>query len=156
MNRLFALTLVLLLVLSLGMAGCKEEKQPAESTYVGMDEDFFEGMEPTGQQPSEETAGTVFVTEPTVEQGDEVTIPAQTTPTQTQTQTTEPTVQNDPAANMTFEAYLAMSGDEQRAFAKSFSSMDAFFLWYDQKAEEAGQKDVIEVTGPVDLGQYGN
>ena len=155
-KRFLALAMMLLLCMSVLLAGCKEkEAEATKPTHIGVEEDFFDEVEPTLQTEKDPTNATESTTGPTTAtEGPKETNPVVTTPVQNET--TAPTDQNDSAKDIAFETYLAMSGDEQRAFAKTFPSMDDFFLWYDKMAAQYDQKDVIEVTGPVDLGEFEN
>ncbi len=72
---------------------------------------------------------------------------------------TNPPETNPPATNnpdaASYEAYLAMSGEEQSAFINSFSSTTAFFEWRNAaKAAYEAQNPDIEIGngGSIDLG----
>lgn len=95
-----------------------------------------------GTKPEEGTTAPSTGADNTPEQ-EETTAPTQTDP--------EPT---DPPA-MTLEAYEALSAEEQEAYADSFTSKKAFNKWYLQALRDYEEGDVIEVTGPIDLGELG-
>ena len=157
-KKILALILVMAMALSMVLAGCGA-KEEAEPTYIGIADDPF-GELPTAQV-IEPDATEATQPQPT-ETPTEATTPGETTPVvttpattvPTQTETTAPTEPEDPGKGVTYQQYTAMTADQQREFAKKFSSRDAFLLWYDAAMEEAKQNDVIEVTGPVDLDQY--
>ena len=56
-----------------------------------------------------------------------------------------------------FEEYIAMSGEEQKKYMESFSSVEAFFAWYnDAKAKYDEENAGIEIDGEINLGDYIN
>ena len=67
-----------------------------------------------------------------------------------------PTVETDSEdalpPSMTFEAYNALTGAEQRAYMDTFPSIEAFFDWYNEaKAAYESTRDTIEYDGSGDL-----
>lgn len=83
------------------------------------------------------------------------TVPGETTAAttpETTTGTTPETTTAPTTPTMTFEQYWAMSGEQQMEFANSFPSYDAYLAWYRQAEQEYNNKDVVEITGPIDLG----
>ena len=104
-----------------------------------------ETAEPTQNNPEDSTKHEEETTVPTQGGSDVPTQSETTVPTEG---TAEPT---DPPA-MTLEAYEALSAEEQEAYADSFTSKKAFIKWYNQAVKDYEEGDVIEVTGPVDLG----
>lgn len=95
---------------------------------------------------------------------DSETTPVTTQQTQPSTQNTQPeqtqpqdtTVGTEPAEEMTYEKFTALSGDEQWAFIESFSSEKEFILWYNaaKAAYEATQNDyTLDPNDPnIDFG----
>lgn len=69
--------------------------------------------------------------------------------------TTEVTAPNTPPAEMTYEAFVALTPEQQRLYQESFNDLDAFFEWY-VAAKEKYEKEnpPIDIDGPVDLGKY--
>ena len=59
---------------------------------------------------------------------------------------------------MTYEEYMALDGKEQEEYMKSFSSIDAFFDWYnDAKDTYEKENPSIEVgDGPIDMNEIIN
>ena len=55
---------------------------------------------------------------------------------------------------VTYEEYIAMSGEEQQKYMNSFSSIEAFFEWYNAaKAKYDAEHPSIEIgDGEIDLG----
>ena len=88
--------------------------------------------------------------------------PVDTRPPQTEPSSTEPTKPTEPAqtepmevpdGEIDYEAFIAMTPAQQRAYMESFESIDAFFAWYNA-AKEAYEKDhpAIDVgDGVIDL-----
>ncbi|MBR2223812.1 MAG: hypothetical protein IJ973_05750, partial [Christensenellaceae bacterium] len=73
----------------------------------------------------------------------------------TSSPTPSSSAENKPADTTTsYEAYHAMSGEEQRAFMESFDDIEDFFAWYNNaKAEYEAKNPDIEITdGNIDLG----
>ena len=72
--------------------------------------------------------------------------------------TTTPTKPSGPNLSLTFEEYLAMTGEQQEAHYDSFESTKAFVAWFDAaKAVWQEQNKGTEVTGPgVNLEDYIN
>lgn len=98
--------------------------------------------EPTTQPTTAPTEPTTQPTEPTTE------------PTAPSTEPTNPGLSGDLVAQ--YEAFEALSGSEQMAYMQSFSSVEAFFAWYNAaKAayEEANPSIEIGGDGSVDLDQ---
>lgn len=59
------------------------------------------------------------------------------------------------AGSLSYEEYIAMSGEEQQKYFESFESVEAFFEWYNAaKAEYEANREEIEVDGEIDLGDY--
>lgn len=87
-----------------------------------------------------------------VETVPEGTNPGQTTPTDP-SQSTEPV--EDMPVQLRFEEYLAMTGEEQYAYAQTFPSMMDYVNWYNAARAEYDQNEAIEITGPVDLDDLG-
>ncbi len=78
--------------------------------------------------------------------------PGQTTPT-SPSQSTKP-LETVPV-QLRFEEYLAMTGEEQYAYAQTFPSMMDYVNWYNAARAEYDQNEAIEITGPVDLDDLG-
>lgn len=59
--------------------------------------------------------------------------------------------------SLNYQDYMNLSTSEQEAYAESFSSIGDYVMWFNTEKEkydnENGNKDVIEVTGPIDLGE---
>lgn len=70
-----------------------------------------------------------------------------TTPTTGQ-QTTSPA-----PGSLSYEEFLKLSTDEQRAYALTFSSVNDYTAWFNAEKEKYENDQVIEITGPVDLGE---
>ena len=108
--------------------------------------------------PAATTVSTVttMVTTAAVSTGTTATTSA-TTAVPTTTSTTAPTQPDDPRVQLAaeYEAYMALSPEEQQAYFLSFSSYTDFFAWFNaaKDAYEALQ-DRIEIGGDgnVDIG----
>ena len=77
------------------------------------------------------------------------TTPTGTTQTvETTNATTAPTEPSKPVApgEMTYEAYIALSGEEQFAYYKTFESATAFNTWYNNAKAEWEAKQDSEIT----------
>ena len=81
----------------------------------------------------------------------ESTRPVATEPAETGNTNTE----LNQGGEMTFEQYLCLSAEEQLAYFYTFPSHEAYINWYNAAKAEYDNKEVIEVTGPVDLGGMG-
>lgn len=56
---------------------------------------------------------------------------------------------------VTYEEYIAMSGEEQQNFYNTFAKPEDFFAWYNAaKAEYDANQNYIEVDGEIDIGDY--
>ncbi len=56
---------------------------------------------------------------------------------------------------MTYEEYLALSGQEQAAYFQSFADPAEYFQWYNQAKADYDKKEVHDIEdGKVDLGDY--
>lgn len=86
-------------------------------------------------------------------------VPNTDTTPETKPQPTDPSQNTKPDMqkpdSLSYEAYLAMTGDQQREFCDSFESISAFRGWL-LAAKEAYDKEneAIEITGPIDLNDY--
>lgn len=155
MNKKLCAMLLALVFAAVCLVACKEEQQQPTETL--MDGQFFwDELPSTDPQPESQPEDQVPATEPTQGETEGATeaptVSGETTaPTQGES-STQPTQGPE---ELTFEEYLKMSADEQRAFSKTFPSREAFDLWYDQALAESDRNNVIEVTGPIDLGQLG-
>ena len=80
-------------------------------------------------------------TEPTVP---ETTVPETTVPETTVPETTAPTTPSSTAPAyptlITWEEFMAMTGDEQWAYYKTFPSIEVYNEWYDNAKQEWEQK----------------
>ena len=88
---------------------------------------------------------------PTIDTIDESTESIHTTTATTPTtgqQTTSPA-----PGSLSYEEYLKLSTDEQRAYALTFSSVNDYTAWFNAEKEKYENDQVIEITGPVDLGE---
>lgn len=59
------------------------------------------------------------------------------------------------AGSLSYEEYIAMSGEEQQKYFESFESVEAFFEWYNAaKAKYDEENESIEIggDGSIDLG----
>lgn len=66
-----------------------------------------------------------------------------------------PTVPFEPSGEVTYEMYLAMSGEEQQAYFLTYENPADFFAWLNEgKAEYEAQNPSIEIggDGSIDLG----
>ena len=159
-TSIFAMVMTILLLVSLTIAGCSQQPTETVGETTSGNGDIFIWDEITEESESttQDTEPQVTVPATTDDGGEKETVgqettPAATNPTQEETDDTKPA---QDANTMTFEQYVALSAAEQKAFAKTFPTTEDFILWYNNAREAAGQGDVIEVTGPVDLGQYEN
>ena len=69
-----------------------------------------------------------------------------------ETTTTSPELNNSQAKEMTYLAYHALSGAQQKKFINSFDSIDAFVAWHNN-AKQAYFDSMTELDGstPIDL-----
>ena len=179
-RRVIAATALAILLLTLCSCGKKnaEEKTAQESTAeatVATTEALIPGVE------ANDFSAEDFALEPTETEGNDdrtttdATTPKPTTPKATEPKATEPsatkptepaptTPQNKPTGeegvednDFGYDAYMEMSGEDQKAFIDSFDSMEEFFNWLNSAREEDAEKnDVIIVgDGTVDLGAIG-
>ncbi len=69
--------------------------------------------------------------------------------------TSEATAPNTPPEEMTYEAFIALTPEEQRLYQESFNDLDAFFEWYTAAKEKYEKENPpIDIDGPIDLGKY--
>ncbi len=83
------------------------------------------------------------------------TPPAPSIPQQTETTTLPPV----PSGSISYEEYIAMSGEEQEAYFMQFSDPMAFFVWLETaKAEYDAKNPSIDIgdDGNIDLGGLGS
>ena len=74
--------------------------------------------------------------------------------TTVQTETTAPQETENKEHSTSYEAYLAMSPEQQLAYMNSFPQLESFIAWFDAaKAEYDENNQGIVVTGPIDLEQ---
>lgn len=131
---------------------------------IGVDEAKPSRDDGEGNAASEDTQNTAPVKRP---EPAEPTEPVKTTPpaeatdpaqSTTSAQTTKPEVSTQPSGSdpepLTYEAYLALSVDEQEAYFDSFSDPREYTQWLKgaKKAWEEKQQSIL-VTGPVDMEQ---
>ena len=141
-----------ILLFCLLLTGCRQivptpSTDPVQTDIPGVTENIF-NTEPS-TQPTETTAAP---TQPTTEPA-QPTEPS-TQPTEPATQPTEPS-EEDPLVAQ-YEAFQAMSPNEQMQYMESFSSMEAFFSWYNAAKDAYGKANPsIEIggDGSVDLDQ---
>lgn len=108
----------------------------------------------TGSNNSNKSDSSTKETKPKETEPEETTAPTtETKPQETKPQETKPE-ENEPEVVLSdYERYMAMSGQEQMEFMESFSSVEAFFSWYnDAKAEyDAAHPDFEIGNGKIDL-----
>lgn len=70
-------------------------------------------------------------------------------------ETVDPSEPDESQSGVTYEEYMAMTGDQQQTYYTSFASADAFFAWFNEaKKEYDEQKQEVELGDkPVDLEQ---
>lgn len=169
MNKKWIALAVIVLLLALGLVSCLvmnagTPESPEETATSVQTEDAVketeevtfpegEGIEDTDEEelPEETTKAT---------ENTKATESTEATTQPTEESTTKPTEtvpQDDPAVTA-YEAYLAMSPEEQQAFFESFSSPEAFIAWFNTaKAEyDAKNKTVDGKNGEINIGDYMN
>ena len=125
---------------------------PVENPYENGQQESAATDATEPEQPSEaETTPEETVEEPT-EPAMEPTEPS-AEPTEGEEEVTEPTESGNSGIT-SYEAYLNMTGDQQRAFMESFDSIEAFFVWLNAaKAEYEAQNPGADIgDGSIDLG----
>lgn len=64
------------------------------------------------------------------------------------------TAPNTAPEEMTYEAFTALTPEEQRLYQASFKDLDAFFAWYSAAKEKYEQENPpIDIDGPINLGK---
>lgn len=135
---------------------------PGVGPNIFDDEEALAELEGTEATEAEEKNNSESEKEPTKATEPKATEPKATEPKATEPTPTEPKptepkpTEAAPVVEQTeYERYLAMSGDEQKAFMESFGSIEAFFEWLNTaKAEhEALKPDIPIEDGKVDLGK---
>ena len=153
-NRNLIAMLCVMLLLVIALCACMtKDKQKDEPTAVpsttpattdpGYGVDNWEDISGTeggsgNQQPTQNE---------TIEEPSQSTQPAETDSTQA---TTAPNPYTP--GSLSYEEYLALDGEQQQLYALSFDSVEAYVNWYNSALEEYENGEVIEITGPVDLG----
>ena len=67
---------------------------------------------------------------------------------------TEATAPDTKPEDMTYEAFTALTPEEQRLYQESFGDLDAFFAWYTAAKDKYEKENPpIEIDGPIDLGK---
>lgn len=128
--------------------------QPTETTTQTI-EATTQPTEVTTEPTEATTQSTTPSTEPTT-QPTESTTPS-TEPTDTTeptTDTTEPT-QSGNSDPVTYEAYQAMSPEDQQAFFESFGSYQDFIAWYvaaEAAYKESQDRNEVSGDGSLDIG----
>lgn len=128
-----------------------QSTEPAETTRPTEDPEV---------DPPVETAG--GSTEPSTD-ASAPTEPMATNPQAQPTEPSEPQQTNPPQAGgsdpaaLTYEEYLAMSPAQQQAHYELFPSFEAYVAWHNAAlAEYEEHQSSIEVTGPIDIGDFMN
>lgn len=159
-NLIILITIMLLAVVAL--CACIAEQQPA-TEGVGTTT-TSPGYGVAGWDDTEETAeNDSDITSVPTEQGSEAATEASvsTVDTTPGTNATTPATGDDtttPAAgSLDYEQFMNLSASAQQAYALAFPSVEEYIIWFNaEKAkynDENGNNDVIEVTGPIDLGE---
>lgn len=157
---------VLVILLAVGIASCgKTAKGEIAATTEGETEPTILETVSGADQNTEsgvvnlDNAGPNTETKaPTTasEAEEETTIPAEEETKPEETTTPAEKNPDTPAKETTeYEKYLAMSGQQQKAFMESFDSIEAFFEWLNEaKAEYEAANPAIEIDDVViDLGE---
>ena len=154
-NLIAMLSVMLLLVVALCACMAQEELKETETampstTNAGFGVDEWENAvdgetenvelsQPTqpesAEDPSQSTQETTTATNPT--EGE---------------QTTSPTMPYSPGS-LSYEEYMALDAQQQQLYALSFASVEDYIQWFNAAKAEYGNDEVVEITGPVDLGQ---
>lgn len=127
------------------------ENKPSDSTSSGSDNKPSD-TKPSGsndQNDSDDTSGFK------PETPDTPTTPEEPTKPNTPTTPEKPETPSVPEGEVTYEMYIAMSGEEQQAYYSTFSSPAEFFAWLNAgKAEYEASNPSIEIggNGSIDLG----
>ena len=111
-------------------------------------------LDEEGENPTESVQPTTPAPQPTTP------APQPTTPPQSDSMDPrDPLSENFQFTTLTFEGYLAMTGEQQAAVVKKFASPEMFVNWYNLAAEEykAAHPDVeIGENGMINGGNLGN
>ena len=164
MKKILCVFLTAVLLMGL-LSACKLiwKNDAAISTGDGWEEDIFDSEPTVNTQPQNQetvapTQGQQAATQPTegqqtpTTQPTESTPPVVTTPTEPSTESTTPS--KDPLV-AEYEAYLAMSYAQKKAYRKTFSDYDAFFAWYNAALKaynDANPPTQIGPDGVIELG----
>lgn len=157
--RYVAMILSLAAIFALSACGAETKKEsnasgeattPAGSVGTATEPEVFVGVgdrsefldvEATGPEAAETTVPT------------EGTDPTEATKPEDPTEATEPEEESTQPAgnvgNVTYEDYMAMTGDEQSKFADSFPSVKDFVEWYNSVKEEADIPEPTVLEGDV-------
>ena len=169
-----------ILLFCLLLTGCRQivptpSTDPVQTDIPGVTENIF-NTEPSTQPtettaaPTQPTTEPAQPTEPSTQPTEPATQPTEpaTQPTEPATQPTEPATQpTEPATQPTepseedplvaqYEAFQDMSPNAQMQYMESFSSVEAFFSWYNAAKdayEKANPSIEIGGDGSVDLDQ---
>lgn len=123
----------------------QEIKEPAGegTTQTSSDKEVQQQTEPTQTQGSSNSESTVLPSE----DEPEATTAGDVSDTTFSEETPE-------TVHLTYDAYVALTSKEQKAYRNSFADEDAFLAWF-RMAQDAcvnGKTD-IEITGPIDMEQ---
>lgn len=160
-NLVIMIAMMLLAVVVL--CACIAEQSPATEDIVattspGYGVDTWDDTEATVENDSSETVETSGQeSEDTSETSNPTTEPTSaiaTTPTAgSSTTVPEP-------GSLSYEQFMNMSASDQQAYALAFPSVGDYVTWFNAEKEkyesENENKNVIEITGPIDLGELNN
>ena len=171
-NRNLIALLTVMLLLVIGLCACMtggssgETNAPTPSTTqpaYGVDEweDADETEETGSSEPASQTQGTEEpsqTTQPAQSETTEATAattPTETTPASAPTEgTTQPTTSQSTytPGSLSYSEYMELTAEQQQQYALSFSSVTDYINWFNAEKEKFENDQVIEITGPVDLG----
>lgn len=152
-TRLFCVLLTIIMLFTLAACGTKnhgdsvpsesqtipEDTEPQETPREGEDIDEWEYFDETQSEPAIEEDETVA------------------DPTEPEEEIPPVTDESTSSGNLTYEQYMALSAEQQQAHFESFPSLDAYIAWYNAAlAEYEANQNIVEATGPIDIGDYMN
>lgn len=166
-NRNLIVLLSVMLLLVIGLCACMTKEKPTETdaiipstTAAAFEVDEWEddpttagttegsgSLQPTQNQ--EDPSPTTLDTEP--EDTTETTTPTQDAQPTEGTQATTPQSPYAPGT-LSYDEYMALGAEEQQLYALAFSSVEEYIKWFNAVKAESNNDEVIEITGPVDLG----
>ena len=151
-NRMRSLVILILLmsIMIVGLCACMVNKRiESDSSTTTMDSGY--GVEDTFPMQDAVVENTEETVLPTEQKNNDENDPVHTTTATTPSAGESPST---PAVgSLTYEEYIKLPADKQQAYALTFPSVNDYIVWFNSEKEKYENDQVIEITGPIDLGE---